>query len=242
MGTTISEIESRWCAGVDDGHRPLPTEKTRDLFHRPRRRGEPDASRFAPTIGQLTDTFEGEGEMGAPFRRRERVHLVDDHVLDGAKGFAGLAPEDQVQRLGGGHQDLARVLGLPPSILRAGVAGAHVDARRPIMHAEARGGLSDAHERGPEVPLHVVDQRFERRDVEHAHARLGVLGECAQAVEGEEKRGEGLSAAGGGGQEGVRPAGDRGEALGLHRRRRFEALLEPEPRRRTEELSHRIHR
>ncbi len=231
------EVEVRLRARVDDRHRAIAAEEARHFLHGSRGSREADALRLV--VGELRHPLEGEGEVRAAFGRCEGVHLVDDDVLDRAQRPSRLTAQDQVERLGRGHEDLARVLRLTAPVARAGVAGAHVDLRRSVAHTETRRRLSDADERCAEVPFDVVDEGLEGRDVEDADAGIGVVGQPPQSVEGEEEGGEGLAAPRGRREKGVGPGGDRLEALGLNRRGRFEALLEPEPGRRAESLHRR---
>ncbi|GAA3422217.1 hypothetical protein GCM10018952_71580 [Streptosporangium vulgare] len=52
--------------------------------------------------------LQAEGQVRAALGGRHRVHLVDDDRLHAAQRLAGLAGEQQEQRLGGGDQDVGR--------------------------------------------------------------------------------------------------------------------------------------
>ena len=124
--------------------------------------GRPD--RFQP--------LEREREMRAALGRDERVDLVDDHRVDGAKHLAGIRRQQQVERLGRRDQDVGRVALEPRALDRRRVAGPDGDRRR-VVHVAARGGaVGDAGKRRPQVPLDVDRQRLERRDVQHAAAPI----------------------------------------------------------------------
>ncbi len=172
--------------------------------------------------------------MGAALRARDRVDLVDDDVLDATQDVAGLAGEQEVERLRRRDEDVRRPAGEVPAILGGRVAGpaGDRDVRRRLT--ESGGGQADAGQRRPEVPLDVVGQRFERRDVQDAD-RAGLLPRLRrtwrrrEAVEGPEEGGEGLAAAGRGVDERVLASRDRCPALRLGLRRRLERRLEPGP-------------
>ena len=102
------------------------------------------------------------------FEPGDRVDLVDDDVLDVAEHLAGRAGEHEVERFGGGDQDVRRVAGDLAAILGRGVAGPAGDRDVRRLGAEPRGRERDAGQRRAEVALDVVGQRLERRDVQDA--------------------------------------------------------------------------
>ena len=77
-----------------------------------------------------------------------------------------------------------------------------------------------------QVATHVVVEGFERRHVEDAGMSQRPLA-ADEAIEGPQKSGEGLAAAGGGGDENVLAAGDQRPGSCLHIGGRADALGEP---------------
>ena len=128
------ELERLAGAGVDDGHlaiRPDTAEEPRDRLERPLGRRQPDPLRRPAPLAPGDEPFqplEAEGEVGAALRARDRVDLVDDHVLDATQDVAGLAGEQQVQRFGGRDEDVRRPAGEVAPILGRRVAGPARDA------------------------------------------------------------------------------------------------------------------
>jgi hypothetical protein len=140
-----------------------------------------------------------------------------------------LAGEQQVERLRCRDEDVGRVALHPSPLDGGGVARAQKRRRwRWCLEAEALGGVADAGQRCTEVPIDVMGERLERRDVEDSTARTG--GGFRVAEEGIDRGEEGrqrLSGSGRGVDERV-PSGRDGrpaEALGF--RRRAERSLEP---------------
>jgi hypothetical protein len=115
---------------------------------------------------ELLQALQAEREMRAPLAPRDRMDLVDDDVLDAAQDVACLAGQEQVEALGGRDQDVGRAPDEVPSILRGRIARPAGDRDRRDRETEPLGGQSDAGERGAEVPLDVVRQGLEWRDVE----------------------------------------------------------------------------
>ena len=113
------ELERLAGAGIDDRHlaaRPDAAEEPGDRLERPLGRAQPDPLRRAsaalasPTRSAL-QALQAEREVGAALRARDRVDLVDDHVLDAAEDLAGLAGEQEVERLGRRDEDVRRPAG-----------------------------------------------------------------------------------------------------------------------------------
>ena len=141
--------------------------------------------------------------MHAALGRREDVDLVDDDGVHGHQGRGGLRAKDQEQRFRRGHQDVVGLARLLTAVAGGGVAGAHVDPDVADGVAESVGRALDADERRAQVALDVVDEGFQRRDVEHANAWRGVGRLALAEVDRPEERGERLAAAGGRDEEGV---------------------------------------
>ena len=210
------EVELLALTRVHEGDLPARArDEAADLRERALRRGEADALE-----GLLRDpfqAFEREREVRAALRARDRVHLVEDHRLDGSEELAAPRGEEQEERLGGRDQDVRRLAQhLLPLALR-GVARA--DADRELR--------AQAGEWAAEVALDVVVQRLERRDVEEPEA---LARGRVQPVDADEEGGEGLARAGRRLDEHVAPAPDRRPRELLRRRRAGEGSLEPGPR------------
>ena len=169
------------------------------------------------SLEQRVEPLQRERQVGAALGAGDGVHLVDDHRLDPAQGFARLRGQHQEQRLGRRDQDVRRLLEqLPPLLLRR-VAGADADAEV---------GL-DPGERPAQVPLDVVVERLQRRDVEQAEARRRAA-RSSVSIRGGTRRASCRSRSAPGS---ARSSGrDRGPAGRLRRGRPGERPLEPAPR------------
>ena len=107
-GTMISRSSSlRAPASTISTSRPVPPRKAPMADERPLRRRQADSLRVA--IGQVAEPLEREREVRSALRPGDRMDLVDDHVLDAAEDLARLAGQQQVERLGGGDEDVGRV-------------------------------------------------------------------------------------------------------------------------------------
>ena len=102
------------------------------------------------------------------------------------------AGHHQVERLGGGDQDVGRRFRHRPAVFLRGVAGAQAD--RDVGADPAQGGA--------EVALDVVGERFQRRDVDEADAGAE-FGRAGEAVDAPEEAGERLAGAGRGADQRV---------------------------------------
>ena len=170
---------------------------------------------------QRLEAFQRQRQVRAALGRGQGVDLVDDHPLDAAQRLARLRGEQQVERLGRGDQDVRRPLAEGAPLVRRRVAGAH---RRRAPRARCRRRAArrqrDARQRRAQVAVHVVDERLERRDVQHAQAaqRVGRDRLGHQAVEAPQERGERLARPGGRADQRVRARGDGRPALAPARR------------------------
>ena len=182
----------------------------------------------------MLQTFQRQREVGSAFGTRDRVDLVDDHVLDVAQDLAGLAREQQVQALGSRDEDVGRTACDLATVLAGRVAGPARDGDPRRLVAEFLRGQADPCERRSQVALHVVCQGLQRRDVEDPDV-AGVLSCCrragvaGQAVKCVEEGGEGLATAGRSVDQRVIAPGDGGPAAGLGFGRGLEARFEPGP-------------
>jgi hypothetical protein len=245
-GELDAEVDAGLAAGVDDRDGAgldlvagdlEAAEEGGDLLERALGGGQADAlQRRELGISGGVEALEREGEVGAALGGDEAVDLVDDDGLDAAQELARVGGEHQVQRFGGGDEDVGRApLHLLALTLR-GVAAAHADGERMERGAEALCGGGDAGERRTQVALDVDAERLDRRDI-HDAAALGLGGDGRehQAIDGAEEGGEGLAGAGGGEQQGGGAAGDRGPAEHLRGGGGLEAGGEPRARGRVQE-------
>ena len=125
-----------------------------------------------------------------------------------------LRGQQEEERLGGRDQDVRRVAQHRRALLLRGVARAHADAQ-----LRAQPGKRPA-----QVPLDVVVERLQRRDIEEAESGAGVRVEPVDPVE---EGGERLARAGRRLDEDVLTARDRRPAGRLGRGGSGERLLEP---------------
>ena len=191
------EIELLARAGVDEPDRTVAGDEAADLLERALRRREADPLRGP--LQQRVEPLQRERQMRAALGAGDGVDLVDDHGLDPAQRLARLRGQHQEERLRRRDQDVRRLLDqLPPLLLRR-VARADADAEV---------GL-DPGERPAQVPLDVVVERLQRRDVEQAEARPGGAIERVDPVQ---ERGERLAGAGRRLDEHVLADRDRGPA------------------------------
>ena len=105
-GSSMETCRSRrWPQSTTVADRPVPTPVSRRaVVDRTLGGGQPDP--LGPGPRGPVETLEGEGQVGAPFVPDQGVDLVHDHRLGG--GQHGAAPgggDQEVERLGGGHQD-----------------------------------------------------------------------------------------------------------------------------------------
>ena len=170
------------------------------------------APRLVPAIAWTSSTM----TCSTP-RRTSRTWLVSIRYRD-----SGV-----VMRMSGGWRAISRRSSDGVSPVRL----ATVMVRRRL--AEALGRVADPGERRPQVPLDVVGQGLERRDVEDADgAGRAALGPRRrrmgrEAVQRPEERGERLAAPRRGVDQRVPAGGDRRPAAGLRVGGRLEARLEP---------------
>lgn len=225
-----------------DLHGCAAAEEPGDLLRWPDGRGQPDA--LGGLLQQGVEPLQGQREVRAAFGRRDGVHLVHDHRLDGRERLARLRREHQEQRLRRGDEDVRRRGHERAPVGRRGVAGAHADADVGWFGAEPPRGLRDADERSAEVALHVDAERLQRRDVEHAGAARGVRRPllARQAVDRPEERSERLARAGRRDDQRVPAVRDGFPRPGLRVRGRGERPAEPLTGRGGEPVEHVAHR
>ncbi len=220
-----------------DGAPSLPrggfgtTEKPRDFVERPLRRGQTDPLRR--TLAEGLEPLERQREVRPALGWHERVDFVDDYGVDRPERLARVRGQEEVQRLGGGDQDVRRLALKARALGLWRVAGADGDGRRDVRLSEALGDLRDAGQRRAQVALDVDRERLERRHVEHAASpRFRRSRREHQAIEAPEEGRERLAAAGRREDERRVASCDRRPAERLRRRGRFERVREPRAHRR----------
>ncbi len=213
--------------------RPGSSEEPGDRVEGSLRRRQPDPlERRRRGRPECLEPLEAEREVSATLRAGDRVDLVDDHVLDAAQALTGGARQEEVERFGRRDHDVRRSTGMAATLLSGGVARPEPDRDRRRRIAAPGGGQGDPGQRGAEVPLDVVRQRLERRDVEDPD-RAGSLAGCRwrrvadEPVETPQERGQRLAAAGRSVDQRVPTGGDRRPAVGLGLGRRRERGREP---------------
>ncbi len=240
------DLERLARAGVDDrdlAPLPHPAEEPGDRLERPLGRAQADAlERLRRRVvrcggrAQALEALEAQRQVRAALRAGDRVHLVDDDLLDATEDLAGLAREQEVQALRGRDEDVGRVADEVASLVRGRVAGPAGDRDPGRLEPEALRFERDAREWRAEVALDVVGQGLERGDVERADRSLDatLLRRARlvdQPVEAPQERGERLARPRGRMDQRVPALADRRPARRLGRRRRLERRLEPGPHR-----------
>jgi len=180
-------------------------------------------------IGDFFEAFERHRQVRTAFGGGHRVDLVDDHGLDALERLAGPRSEHEVERFGGGDQQVRRTADQLLAVVRRRVARAHRHFGRGERLADALGREFDARQRCAEVLLDVECERAQRRDVEHPRAvrtRLGP-GRGDESVDRREERGQRLARAGRRTDQSVLAGGDVWPSLDLRRRGFRERRREP---------------
>ncbi len=238
----------RLLQGAHGGAEPDPLQPPRPAARSLRSSGPLRPLRPA-LLHQALQALQGEGQVGPPLRPHQGVDLVHDDVAGGAEHpRRALRAEHQVQRFGGGDQDLRRAAHHPLPVPRRGIARAHPHPRRRQGLPQPAGLLPHPRQGDLEVPLHVVIEGLEGGDVEHPHPRpvallfvrpssapspsgrlrLRLLAQLPeQDVQAPQEGRQRLPAPRGGQHQGVLPPGDDRPAGLLGGRRRPEGAPEP---------------
>src|SRR3954451_23119628 len=219
------EVELLRDAGVDELDLASTRHEATDLLERTLGRREADP--LHRLRRERLEPLDRQREMGAALRPGDCVHLVEDQRVDAAQQLPCARGEQQEERLRRRDQDVRRLAEHCRALLLRRVSRADGDPEL---------GLETG-ERAAQVPLDVVVQRLERRDVEEPEACAGGLGE---AVDSGENRRERLPGTGWRLDQDVAAGRDCRPALLLRRRRRSEVPLEPGTGLGTEELQ-RLH-
>jgi hypothetical protein len=207
---------------------PGAGQEARDLLDRLLCGRQPDA--LHGLCRQGVEPLQRQREMRAALGARDRMDLVDDHRARGRQHPAtGLAGEQQVQRLGCGHEDMRRQPSHRCALRLRGVAGANLGADLACRHAEPRELRTDPGQRLLEIALDVVRQRLERRHVHHARRILEPALDTLvhERIDCRQKRRQCLARSRRGGDQRMPAACDRGPGGGLRRRRGSEGRVEP---------------
>src|SRR6266852_5889936 len=175
--------------------------------------------------------------MGAALGRGDGMDLIDDEPPDRREDPPRCAGEDEVERLGGGDEDVRRVALHRPAHL--GRRGAGADGGSYIRR-DGAGRLdlvADTDEWRAKVAVDVVGERFQRRHIEGATPlRLGRRRLRRKAIEAPQECGQRLATAGGRGHEHVAARGDLTPAALLDLGRLRESIAKPVPGRRCKEV------
>ena len=233
-GQLDGEIPSAHVPRIDDHAgairaRQIPAdEESRHALDRPLRRGQANSlDRFSR---QCVQPRERKGQMRTPLVPDERVDFVDDDGTDGAEHAPpAFAREEDVERLGRRDHDMGRPRGHPRAIPARGVSAANHRADLDPGETQPLELARDAGEWHFEIPLDVVAERLERRDIEDPRLVPEGSGETVphEFVEGGQERGEGFSRSGRCRDERALSGEDVRPAVPLRRRLRAELSLEP---------------
>ena len=164
----------------------------------------------AAGLDELAQTLEGDREVRAALVASKRVHLVDDDRVDvGEHRPRGGGGDQQVERLGGRHQQIGRRAPHGGPLGLRGVAGAHRDGHARPVEAETLGLLRDAGQWDLQVLVDVDREGAQWRDVDDARPGRGLVFRVGRAVacgrvmgsvggvDRDEEAGQGLAGAGG---------------------------------------------
>ena len=202
------------------------SEELGDDFERTLRGGQ--AYSLGGCRGQLIETFETEGEVGPSLGSRQRMDLIDDHGLDRGEDLPRSRGEHQVQALGSRDQQVRRVPHHGLTLFLGSVARAHGDRDVRGLEVQLHRLGPYACEWSPEVPVHVVCERLQRRHIKHsATRRCRGSGGCHQRVQRPQERGERLARARRCVDQRVCSIGDRLPPAGLRWGGRLEDGVEP---------------
>ncbi len=145
-------------------------QQTRDRRNRPHGGRQPHP--LHRPLRDVREPLQGQGQVRAALVRGDGMDFIHDHGPGGAQhGPAPLRGHQQEQRLGGGDQDVGRVLEHGRPLGRRRVAGPDRHPYRRRGQPEFPGHRRDLPQRRLEVLLDVRGQRLQRRHVHHLRAR-----------------------------------------------------------------------
>jgi hypothetical protein len=176
------------------------------------------------------EPLQRERQVRSALRASDGVDLVDDDGTRGRKHFpARRGAEQDVERLGRRHHDVRRRARHSHPLGCGRIARSHPRADLHVRQPERTQLRADARERRREVPIDVVGERLQRRDVDDLRLILQLACEpfANEAVDGREKGGEGLAGPGGCSNEHVPVGANRRPGLRLCRRGRFKGAAKP---------------
>ena len=167
-------------------------QQTGDRRNRPHGGRQPHPLHRPPR--DVREPLQGQGQVRAALVRGDGMDLVHDHGPGGAQhGPAPLRGHQQEQRLGGGDQDVGRVLehGRPLAGRRVAGPDRHPDQGR--GQPEFPGHRRDLPQRCLEVLLDVRGQRLQRGHVHHLRARPRLSASPIEPVKTHQERGQRLT-------------------------------------------------
>ncbi len=153
-----AEVELLRPAGVDELDSPTARHEAPDLLQRALGRRKADA--LDGLARQPVEALDRERQVRPALRPGHRVHLVEHERLDRLQHLARARGQEEVERFRGRDQDVRMVAEHRGAVALRRVTGADGDAELRVEPGE----------RPAEVPLDVVVQRLERRDVEEPQA------------------------------------------------------------------------
>src|SRR5579872_1054965 len=142
------------------------------------------------------EAFQRKGQVSAALGGHQGMDLVDDDGVDGAQRFGGAGGQQEVERLRGGDEDLARMTAETGTLLLGGIAGANADFGYVDRHAVAPGEFGHAGEWGAQVPLHVHGEGLQGGYIEDAATWRRRRLAKHESVDAPEEGRKGLSRAG----------------------------------------------
>ena len=269
------QIQGLVVAGVHDGHRPwaesqgiagrIGASHPLHRWRRPRRpppptRRPPGSGPPRPEVGWWPRARSAAPARRASSTKRSRVRdrwtprLLPASVWISStttvRTVRNMLPrprtgQHQVQGLGRGDQHVGRSGGHGATLLGRRIPGAHRDADLRQGHPGRIGQVADPRERHAQVAVDVVVERLQRRDVDQAHAGLGLgrpRGEFPEKdIDPPQECRECLAGAGGREDERVLAALDGWPASLLGRRGPAVGRQEPVPDRWGEGCEHGVH-
>ena len=208
---------------------PSPDRPADELGHgsqgpRGCRKGDP--LEFA---GEKDQALDGGDQMGPALGPDDGVNLVEDDRGDPRQHRpAGPGAQEDVQAFRGRDQDLRRTPGHPPALLGGGIAAPGEDADLGEGLARLPEKALQPLQRCEQVPPDVVVQGLQGRDVQDP-GLPSPPGAGGKLVDRPEKGGQGFSAPGGSGDQGVFSRGDEGPRPRLDISGRSHPFGEPSP-------------
>ncbi len=164
------QVELAPLADVDDRRRRprRAAQQPPATAERPHRRRQADPLQLAAgRRHQRVEPLERQRQVRAALVGGDGVDLVDDHRAHVAqRAPPRLRRQQDVERLGRGHQHVRRPLHRLAPLARGGVAGAHRRADRRRRQAQLGRDRAQLAQRLLQVAPDVVRQRLERRDVQ----------------------------------------------------------------------------